>query len=37
LWGFAERTFCTAIGFLMLGGRAADQIGQRKVFVAALV
>lgn len=24
-------------GFLMLGGRAADQIGQRKVFVAALI
>jgi sugar phosphate permease len=24
-------------GFLMLGGRAADQLGQRRVFVAALV
>src|SRR5579864_165265 len=23
-------------GFLMLGGRAADQLGQRRVFVAAL-
>src|SRR5579884_1432171 len=24
-------------GFLMLGGRAADQLGQRRVFVAALI
>src|SRR5436309_7177676 len=24
-------------GFLMLGGRAADQLGQRRVFVASLV
>src|SRR5205085_8675659 len=24
-------------GFLMLGGRAADQFGQRRVFVAALL
>ncbi len=27
----------TFAGFLMLGGRAADQLGQRRVFVAALV
>ena len=26
----------TFAGFLMLGGRAADQLGQRRVFVAAL-
>ena len=27
----------TFAGFLMLGGRAADQLGQRRVFVAALL
>jgi EmrB/QacA subfamily drug resistance transporter len=27
----------TFAGFLMLGGRAADQLGQRRVFVAALI
>ena len=27
----------TFAGFLMLGGRAADHFGQRRVFVAALV
>ena len=27
----------TFAGFLMLGGRAADQLGQRRVFVSALV
>src|SRR5438132_10009787 len=27
----------TFAGFLMLGGRAADRLGQRRVFVAALL
>ncbi|HZO78869.1 MAG TPA: MFS transporter [Solirubrobacteraceae bacterium] len=36
LWIINAYTIAFA-GFLLLGGRAADQLGQRRVFVAALV
>src|ERR1700759_2748326 len=37
LQGVVDAYAIAFAGFLMLGGRAADALGQRRVFVAALV